>query len=78
MLDQNLVVMIDMDEYEALFTANCVALMIVAIYWGVERDFIDFWDAFLWLAGFFLIELNVLNWQKESQAGVDGGAVRRE
>lgn len=41
-------------------------LLLMAIYWGLEGDFVDFWDAFLWLAGFFIIELNVLNWQKES------------
>lgn len=43
-------------------------LFLVAIYWGLHGDLVDFWDAFLWLAGFFVIELNVLNWQKESQS----------
>ena len=41
-------------------------LLFVAGYWGVEGDFIDFLDAFLWLSGFFIIELNVLNWNKDS------------
>lgn len=41
-------------------------LLIAAIYWGVKGDFVDFWDAFLWLVAFVLIELNVFEWRKES------------
>jgi hypothetical protein len=43
-------------------------LFLAAIYWGVKGDFIDFWDAFLWLVAFFFIELNVVEWRKESHA----------
>lgn len=43
-------------------------LTLVALYWGIVGDFVDFWDAFMWLLGFFIIELNVLNWQQESPA----------
>ena len=45
-----------------------VLLAGVAIYWGVVGDFVDFWDAFLWLAGFFIIELNIFKWQQDAAA----------
>jgi hypothetical protein len=41
-------------------------LFLAAIYWGVKGDFVDFWDAFLWLVAFIFIELNVFEWQQES------------
>ncbi len=43
-------------------------LLLAAIYWGVNGDFVDFWDAFLWLVAFVLIELNVFEWRQESEA----------
>lgn len=44
-------------------------LFLAAIYWGVKGDFVDFWDAFLWLVAFIFIELNVFEWrQEETQA----------
>jgi hypothetical protein len=33
-----------------------------AIYWWLEGDFLDFWDAFLWLVAFVFIELNLFEW----------------
>lgn len=41
-------------------------LLVAAIYWGVKGDFVDFWDAFLWLVAFVFIELNVFDWRQES------------
>ena len=41
-------------------------LLLAAIYWGVKGDFVDFWDAFLWLVAFVFIELNVFEWRQES------------
>jgi hypothetical protein len=41
-------------------------LLLAAIYWGIEGDFVDFWDAFLWLVAFIFIELNVFDWRQES------------
>jgi hypothetical protein len=38
-----------------------------AIYWGVTGSFLDFWDAFLWLAAFIFIEMNVVEWQEETE-----------
>jgi hypothetical protein len=43
-------------------------LLLAAIYWGVKGDFVDFWDAFLWLVAFVFIELNVFEWRQESEA----------
>lgn len=42
-------------------------LFLAAVYWGVKGDFVDFWDAFLWLLAFVLIEMNVFNWRQESR-----------
>jgi hypothetical protein len=42
------------------------ALFLCAGYWGVAGDFLDFWDAFLWLFAFIFIELNVFEWQYET------------
>ena len=42
-----------------------VTLMAAAIYWGFKGDFLDFWDAALWLFAFVFIELNVFEWQQE-------------
>ncbi len=41
-------------------------LLFAAIYWGFKGDFVDFWDAFLWIVAFVFIELNVLEWRQES------------
>lgn len=46
-------------------------LFIAAVYWGFEGKFLDFWDASLWLFAFVFIELNVFDWQQETQH--DGG-----
>ncbi len=43
-------------------------LLACAVYWGVEGDFLDFWDAFLWLVAFVFIELNVFQWHEEERA----------
>ena len=42
------------------------SLLLAAIYWGFKGSFMDFWDAFLWLLAFVLIELNVFEWQAEN------------
>lgn len=41
-------------------------LFICAGYWGFAGDFLDFWDASLWLFAFIFIELNVFEWQYET------------
>lgn len=42
-------------------------LFAAAVYWGFAGDFLDFWDAVLWLVAFMFIELNVFQWQAETQ-----------
>jgi hypothetical protein len=41
-------------------------LFAAAVYWGFEGDFLDFWDAILWLFAFFVIERNVVSWREEA------------
>jgi len=41
-------------------------LFLCAGYWGYDGDFLDFWDASLWLFAFIFIELNVFEWQFET------------
>jgi len=40
-------------------------LIAAAIFWGFKGNFLDFWDAALWLFAFVFIELNVFEWQQE-------------
>jgi len=51
-------------------------LFVAAAYWGYAGDFLDFWDAFLWLFAFSFIEMNVFEWQYETthpEPGQDPG-----
>ncbi len=43
-------------------------LFAAAAYWGYAGDFLDFWDASLWLFAFIFIEMNVFDWQQETSA----------
>jgi hypothetical protein len=47
-------------------------LFLAAVYWGIYGDFVDFWDAFLWLLAFFFIEMNVVEWRREEQEAASG------
>jgi hypothetical protein len=38
---------------------------VVAGYWGWAGDFLDFWDAFLWILAFVFIERSVFVWEKD-------------
>jgi hypothetical protein len=42
-----------------------VILFLCATYWGFLGDFLDFWDAFLWLVAFIIIEMNIFQWHEE-------------
>ena len=61
-------------EGVALWVSNAAkfvlytTLFLAAVYWGVKGDFVDFWDAFLWLVAFVFIELNVFTWRAEEHA----------
>lgn len=39
------------------------ALFAVAVAWGLTGDWLDFYDAFLWLLCFFMIELNIFRFE---------------
>lgn len=41
-------------------------LFFAAVYWGLKGNFLDFWDACLWLFAFVFIEMNVFEWQYET------------
>ena len=41
-------------------------LVLALVAWMVTGDFVDWWDAFLWLVAFVFIELNVVEWRQES------------
>ena len=43
-------------------------LFLAAVYWGVKGDFVDFWDAFLWLVAFVFIEMNIFEWRAAEHA----------
>ncbi|MBT8132830.1 MAG: hypothetical protein KJO35_11215, partial [Gammaproteobacteria bacterium] len=45
-------------------------LLCCAIYWGIDGEFLDFWDAFLWLVAFVFIEMNIFEWHSET-SGTD-------
>jgi hypothetical protein len=67
-------------EGAVLYASNVIkfvlytALLFAAIYWGFNGDFVDFWDAFLWLVAFIFIELNVFEWRQESLERAEGTA----
>ena len=42
-------------------------LFFCAVYWGILGDFLDFWDAFLWLVAFIFIEMNIFQWHEETE-----------
>lgn len=48
-------------------SAVYLVLLLASIFWGFEGSFVDFWDSFLWLVAFFLIEMNVFEWQAETE-----------
>ena len=50
------------------------ALFVAAGYWGFAGDFLDFWDAALWLFAFIFIELNVFEWQYETTRNTPSNA----
>ena len=39
------------------------ALFVFAVIWGVQGEALDFYDAFLWMLSFFVIEMNVFNFE---------------
>jgi len=48
-------------------------LFVCAIYWWFYGDFLDFWDAFLWLVAFIFIEMNIFTWHEETEEAWEAG-----
>lgn len=42
-----------------------LVLLVCAVLWGLDGDFLDFWDAFLWIVAFVFIEMNLFEWHSE-------------
>ncbi len=54
------------DKYNIFVKVSVYGLLFVAaVYWGVTGNFLEFWDAFLWILAFVLIEMNMFEWQAE-------------
>lgn len=39
------------------------ALFCFAVMWGIQGEALDFYDSFLWILSFFVIEMNVFNFE---------------
>ena len=44
------------------------ALGLAVVAWMVTGDFVDWWDAFLWLVAFIFIEMNIFEWRAAEHA----------
>jgi len=54
------------DKYNRVVKVTVYGVLFVAaVYWGVTGNFLEFWDAFLWIVAFVLIEMNMFEWQAE-------------
>ncbi|MDG1165071.1 MAG: hypothetical protein P8N61_06840 [Porticoccaceae bacterium] len=52
-------------------------LLAAASYWWFLGDFLDFWDSFLWIVAFVFIEMNLFQWQAETQEETQSGNERQ-
>lgn len=50
-------------------------LIVCCLYWAGMGDLVGFWDAFVWILAFFLIELNLFKWQEEEEADMEREAI---
>ena len=48
-----------------LKTALFTCLWIAVIYWSYRGHFMFAWDEFMWIAGFYVIDLNLSEWREE-------------
>ena len=42
-------------------------LLLCSVYWGLHSTFLNFWDSFLWILAFAIIERNVFEWRKKTK-----------
>jgi hypothetical protein len=54
------------------------ALCVVAVLWGLNGDVLNFYDAFLWILCFFVVELNVVNFEEQEDAKAATAAKAQE
>jgi hypothetical protein len=40
-------------------------LVLVMAYWAYRGQWVYVWDEFLWVVGFVVIEMNVVEWREE-------------
>jgi hypothetical protein len=52
-----------------------VAILAIAVYWGITSDWLDFYDASLWILCFFMIEMNIFKHETELDARAEGAAM---
>jgi len=55
--------------FKTIKGALYLILLANAIYWNIYGAFIDYWDAYLWLFAFVLIDLNLFQWEDEPRKG---------
>jgi len=41
------------------------SLVLVMVYWALRSQWVYVWDEFVWIAGFAVIEMNVVEWRDE-------------
>ena len=48
-----------------LKTLLFMCLWMVALYWGYRGHYLFVWDEFMWIAGFYVIDMNLTKWREE-------------
>lgn len=41
------------------------ALFVIALFWGINEEWFDFYDAVVWIVCFFFIELNIIKFESQ-------------
>ena len=42
-------------------------LLLLSVYWAVQEHWLFVWDEIIWIGGFMIIEMNVVDWRSEMQ-----------
>ncbi len=42
-------------------------LFVIAAYWATLQQWLFVWDEIIWIAGFAIIEMNVVEWRGEME-----------
>jgi hypothetical protein len=46
-------------------------LLLLSVYWAVLEHWLFVWDEIIWIGGFMIIELNVVDWRSEMQGELE-------